>query len=117
MPIGQANRDNRRLTSRYCFCLANIAISWASKKQTFVALSSTESKYMAMSKTTLEATWLNQLLQNLGFPQPGLALTWTAKVQLHLLQIRNFIPEASLWTLNTTLFVKIFKKFNFLYTI
>ena len=44
-------------------------MSWASKKQTSVALSSTESEYMALSKATAEAIWLCHLLQDLGFPQ------------------------------------------------
>ena len=44
-------------------------MSWATKKQTFVALSSTESEYMALSKVVAEAIWLHRLFQDLGFPQ------------------------------------------------
>lgn len=45
-------------------------ISWSSKKQQSVALSSTESEYMALAKATAEAVWLRKLLSELGFPQP-----------------------------------------------
>ena len=44
-------------------------MSWASKKQTYVALSSTDSEHMALAKATAEAIWLCRLPQDLGFPQ------------------------------------------------
>ena len=62
-------KDTRRSTSGYCFLLANGVISWSSKKQQFVALSSTESEYMALAKAIAEAIWIKILLQELGFPQ------------------------------------------------
>jgi hypothetical protein len=40
-------------------------ISWFSKKQTFVALSSAEAKYMATTTTSCEAIWLRKLLAGL----------------------------------------------------
>ena len=42
-------KDTRRSTSGYCFLLANGVISWGSKKQQSVALSSTKSEYMALA--------------------------------------------------------------------
>lgn len=46
------DKDTRRSTSGYCFLLAGGVISWGSKKQQSVALSSTESQYMALAKAT-----------------------------------------------------------------
>ena len=63
------DKDTRRSTSGYCFLLAGAVVSWASKKQTSVALSSNESKYMVLSKAAAKAIWLRRLLQDLGFPQ------------------------------------------------
>ena len=37
------DKDTRQSTSGYCFLLVGAVVSWASKKQTYVALSSTES--------------------------------------------------------------------------
>ena len=37
------DKDTRRSRICYCFLLAGVVVSWASKKQTFVALSSTDS--------------------------------------------------------------------------
>jgi hypothetical protein len=44
-------------------------ISWASKKQSVVALSSTEAEYVAASLASQEAVWLRVLLGDMGFPQ------------------------------------------------
>ena len=41
-------------------------VSWKSKKQRTVALSSTEAEYMALSEATQEAIWLKAFLCELG---------------------------------------------------
>ena len=46
-------------------------ISWRSKKQQSVALSSAEAEYMAVSDFSKEIIYLRQLLRNMGFPQDG----------------------------------------------
>ncbi|RVW75057.1 Retrovirus-related Pol polyprotein from transposon RE2 [Vitis vinifera] len=57
---------DRRSTTGYCFLLGSSLISWRSKKQTFVARSSTEAKYRALADTTSELLWLRWLLKDLG---------------------------------------------------
>jgi len=42
------------------------AVSWASKKQASVALSSTEAEYMSLTQGVKEALWLAELLADLG---------------------------------------------------
>ena len=46
-------------------------ISWRSKKQQSVALSSAEAEYMAVSDFSKEIIYLRQLLRNMGFHQEG----------------------------------------------
>ena len=49
--------DKRRI-SGYVFLLGTTTISWSSKKQPTVALSSTEAEYRAMTNATCEAMWI-----------------------------------------------------------
>ncbi len=56
-------------TSRYVFLLGGGAISWQSKKQATIALSSIESKYISITWTAKEAMWLCQWFNDLRFPQ------------------------------------------------
>jgi hypothetical protein len=51
----------------YVFLLAGGAISWQSKKQKTVALSSTEAEYMAAAQSTKEALWWRSTIQGLGY--------------------------------------------------
>ena len=40
-------------------------VSWRSKKQTCVALSTAEAEYVALSQATQEVTWLRELFKDL----------------------------------------------------
>jgi hypothetical protein len=51
--VGSAT--DRKSTSRCCFRLGSMMMSWFSKKQTFVALSSTKVEYMAANTASCEA--------------------------------------------------------------
>ena len=42
-----ADRDNRRSTTRYLFTIGGTTVSWVSKIQSVVALSTTEAEYVA----------------------------------------------------------------------
>ena len=61
---------DRKSTSGFVFTLNGGPISYGSKKQAVVALSSTEAEYVALSLAAREATWLRLLLTELGLLQP-----------------------------------------------
>ena len=61
--------ETRKSTSGYVFTLGGAAISWTSKKQSTVALSSTEAEYMALCAAIQEAVYLRLLLSDLGYTQ------------------------------------------------
>ena len=72
--IGYADADwgsseGRKSITGYLFSLGHGAITWQSKKQPTVALSSAEAEYMALSAATQECLWLRTILSELGFPQ------------------------------------------------
>lgn len=60
------DREGRKSTTGYIFMMNNGPVSWSSKKQTTVALSSTEAEYMALTQAAKEATWLRLLMTELG---------------------------------------------------
>ena len=59
----------RRSTTGYVMKVCGSTVSWASKKQATVSLSSAESEYMAAGAATQEIIWLRALLGELGWPQ------------------------------------------------
>ena len=58
--------DDCHSTSGNVFLLAKGALSWLSKKQATVALSTAEAEYVALSAATQEAIWLRRLLTDVG---------------------------------------------------
>ena len=65
------DQDDRRSTSGYVFMLGTGAISWSSKKQPIVTLSSTEAEFVAATTCACQAIWLRRILEELQFKQSG----------------------------------------------
>ena len=61
---------DRKSTTGYIFMIGSSPITWNSKKQPTIALSSTESEYMAITEGTKEALWLRSLLEELRMSDP-----------------------------------------------
>ena len=60
--------DDRRSTSGYVFTLGTTTLSWKTRKQSTVALSTCEAEYMALVEATKEATYLRMLCKALQIP-------------------------------------------------
>ncbi|XP_055839284.1 uncharacterized protein LOC129907212 [Episyrphus balteatus] len=56
------DRVNRKANSGYLFKLNGGVVSWSCRKQTCVALSSTEAELIALSEACQEASWIRRLL-------------------------------------------------------
>jgi hypothetical protein len=60
------NVSDRRSTNGFLFSFGSGAVSWSSKKQPTVALSSTEAEYRGAAIAACEVVWLQKLLSDLG---------------------------------------------------
>lgn len=60
------DRDDRHSTSGVVFFMSGGPVSWLSKKQAVVALSTSEAEYIALSLATQEAIWLRGLINSIG---------------------------------------------------
>jgi hypothetical protein len=57
--------SDRKTTSRFYFNLGSAMISWKSRKQSSIALSTMEAEYIAACSASCEAIWLRKLLTDL----------------------------------------------------
>ena len=60
--------EDRRAISGYAFLIDRGAVSWSSKRQEIVSLSTTESEYVAATHGLKEALWLCSLLTEVFAP-------------------------------------------------
>ena len=58
-----SSQEHQHTISRYAFLINGGAISWSSKKQELVTLSTAKSKYVAVTYATKEALWLRQIFK------------------------------------------------------
>jgi hypothetical protein len=63
--------DSHRSTSGYVFFMGDSPVSWSSKWQAFVALSSTEAEYIALARGAQQAMWMKGWLSEAYLPQDG----------------------------------------------
>eukprot|EP00253_Pinus_taeda_P021514 PITA_21514 len=80
----KSDLDKRRSTSGYVFTLVGGAISWMSKLQNIVALSTTEAEYIAASHACKEAVWLKGLLGEFGRLHDNIRLLCDSQSAIHL---------------------------------
>lgn len=62
------NRDHRHSITGNLFYLAGAAVTWTSKEQKSVALSSAESEYYALTNAAKQCLWLRRFVMELGDP-------------------------------------------------
>ena len=84
------NLETRQSTSGFIFTLYGGPVAWSSRRQSCVALSTTEAEYVAASDATKEGIWLRRLLLDLN-PEWNVPLPLLCDNQSAIRLIRN--PE------------------------
>ncbi|KAK1667679.1 hypothetical protein QYE76_055838 [Lolium multiflorum] len=72
-----SDADEIKATSGYIFTFGGAAISWRSRKQTILTMSTIEAELVALESATVEAEWLRELLSDLPMvekPIPAILL-------------------------------------------
>jgi hypothetical protein len=59
------DQDDRKSTSSYVFMMNSSAISWSSKKQPVVTLSTTEAEFIVAASGACQVVWLRRILKSL----------------------------------------------------
>ncbi|KAJ9523155.1 hypothetical protein QJQ45_023956, partial [Haematococcus lacustris] len=79
------DKDTARSTTGYLFTLNGGAISWSSRLQPTVAMSTAEAEYMAASSATKEALWLRKLMRDLRLEARCVQMSCDNQAALQLL--------------------------------
>ena len=63
--------EDRKSTSGYVFLMSLGAVSWCSKKQPIVSLSTTEAEFVAAAVCACQRVWMKRILKELGHSDGG----------------------------------------------
>jgi hypothetical protein len=78
--------DTRRSTTGYVFILNGGAVTWQSRRQPTVAVSTTEAEYMAAASAVKEALWIRKLLDDIGIKTATIEIKGDNQSALKLLR-------------------------------
>ncbi|CAM8920783.1 unnamed protein product [Rhodiola kirilowii] len=68
------NAEDHKSTSGGCFFLGNNLVSWFSKKQNSISLSTAEAEYIAAGSFCTQMLWMKQMLEEYGVKQDVMTL-------------------------------------------
>jgi hypothetical protein len=60
------DKDNRRSTTGYVFTISGTTVSWISKLQKVISLSTIEAEYVVATEASKEMIWLQRFMEDLG---------------------------------------------------
>jgi hypothetical protein len=84
------DKDSRRSTIGYVFSIGGTTVSWISKLQKVVALSTTEAEYVATTEASKEMIWLQRFMEELGKNQENSRLYYDSESAIHLAKNSTF---------------------------
>ncbi|GJV88835.1 gag-pol polyprotein [Tanacetum coccineum] len=82
--------DGSKSTTGYVFTLSGGTVSWVSKLQSVMAMSTTEAEYVAAAQASKEAVWLKMLLEEIEYKQEKITLFCDNQSALYLARNPTF---------------------------
>lgn len=82
--------DTAKSTSGYLMTFGGAAVSWQSRLQKCVALSTTEAEYIAAVEAGKELIWMRNFLEELGLDQGNYLLHCDSQSAIHLAKNATF---------------------------
>ena len=86
---GMSNED-RHAISGYAFLIDGGAVSWSSKRQSLVTLSTAEAEYVAATHAAKEAVWLREFISEVYQPQGPMTLLSDSQCAIALARNEQF---------------------------
>jgi len=77
-------QPTRHSTGAYVVFLAGGPVYWKTKKQTFVALSTTEAEFTNLTPAGRSALWVAKILEDCGVPQPAPQILFTDSLNAYI---------------------------------
>ena len=96
------DKDSRRRTIGYVFTMGGTTVSWISKPQQVVALSTTKVEYVVVIEASREIIWLQRFMEELGKKQNNRGYTVAARVPFILQRTQHFIRRVNIYNSSTT---------------
>jgi hypothetical protein len=84
------DKDSRRSTTGYVFTIGGIAVSWISKLQKIVSLSTIEAEYVVAIDASKEMIWLQRFMEELGKKQENSRLYCDSESAIDLAENSTF---------------------------
>jgi hypothetical protein len=84
------DKDSRRSTTWYVFTVGGTTVSWISKLQNVVSLSTTNVEYVVATEASKEMIWLQRFMEDLGKKQENNILYCDSESAIHLAKNSTF---------------------------
>jgi hypothetical protein len=84
------DKDSRRSIIGYDFTIGGITVSWISKLQKVVVLSTIEAEYVVATEASKEMIWLQRFMEELGKKHMNSRLYCDSESVIHLAKNSNF---------------------------
>jgi hypothetical protein len=86
----EGDKDSRRIPIGYVFTVGGTRVSWISKLQKVVSLSTIEVEYVVATEASKETIWLRRFMEELGKKKENVSLYCDSESAIHIAKRSTF---------------------------